>query len=106
MKRLIVSGQAGQKRREPSTGERWREQTHAASEQQSGCHHRSQHSPRCCVWNAAQLPPRGDAVWVYREKEREQGGRPKEEGDYAHTLDWSLKRLCSVQLGSTSLGRT
>lgn len=41
-----------------------------------------------------------------RERGREQGRRLKEWRDYPHTVDWSLKRSCSVQLGSTSLRRT
>lgn len=62
--------------------------------------------PDVCVGKVAQLPPRGDVVWAYRKKEREQAGRLREWRDYAHTVDWSLKRSCSVQLGSTSLRRT
>lgn len=40
------------------------------------------------------------------KRERERESRLKEWRDYPHTVDWSLKRSCSVQLGSTSLRRT
>lgn len=48
--------------------------------------------------------PEGDLAAVgLLERERV---RPEEWGDYPHTVDWSLKRRCSVLLGSTSLRRT
>lgn len=64
-----------------------------------------------CVFasKVAQLPPRGErgpGLQGGKKERKRERARLKEWRDYPHTVDWSLKRSCSVQLGSTSLRRT